>query len=127
MPKISSGYYGQVQITDFIFDETVTYIAAKQGLEKAVKVGKMLLERIDIVQVDAENFNNSWNIFEKQHDSHLSFTDCTNVATMKAFGITRIATFDHDFKSVSDISIIDWGGISRAEKVIAFPSNIVLP
>ena len=107
MPKISSGYYGHVQITDFIFDETVTYIAAKQGLEKAVKVGKMLLDRIEIVQVDAENFNSSWNIFEKQHDSHLSFTDCTNVATMKAFGITRIATFDQDFKSISDISIID--------------------
>ena len=76
------------------------------GLEKAVKVGKMLLDRIEIVQVDAENFNSSWNIFKKQHDSHLSFTDCTNVATMKAFGITRSATFDQDFKSISDISII---------------------
>jgi len=107
MLKIASGYYGQVQITDYIFDETVTYIAAKQGFERAIKVGTTLLNGMEIVEVGKENFTSAWNLFKTQHDTRLSFTDCTNITSMKSLGITKIATFDHDFKSFKGISVVD--------------------
>lgn len=107
MPRITSGYYGQAEITDYIFDETVTYIAARQGFEPAIKVGTNLLKGVEIVEVGKESFARAWNLFKTQHDTHLSFTDCTNIAAMKSLGMTKIVTFDHDFKSFKGISVVD--------------------
>ena len=93
---LSSGDFGQIFISDYIFDEVVTYFLARQGIEKAISVGEYLLKfEIELLHSTSELFSSSW-IFFKQR-KNLSFTDCITIEIMKAYGIRNIATFDAGF------------------------------
>jgi uncharacterized protein len=106
MPKIASGEYGNVNITEYIFDETATYLAAKQSLNKAVTVGGYLLGATELIGIAREDFDIAWNIFKSQRNTRLSFTDCTIIVVMRAHAITKLASFDMNFKSFDDIKVV---------------------
>ena len=106
MPRIASGEYGKVNITDYVFDETATYLAAKQGLGKAVAVGGYLLGATELIGIQKDDFKDAWNLFKSQRNTRLSFTDCTIVVAMRANAIKELATFDGDFGKFNDISPI---------------------
>jgi predicted nucleic acid-binding protein len=106
MPRIASGVYGKVNITDYIFDETATYLAAKQGLGKAVTVGTYLLGASELIGVTKNDFDDAWRLFKSQRNTRLSFTDCTIIIAMRANSITKLATFDGDFEKFSDLSVV---------------------
>jgi len=46
------------------------------------------------------------NIFCKQKETALSFTDCTTISVMQENDIEKIATFDGDFGKISRIKVI---------------------
>ncbi|OJI08487.1 MAG: hypothetical protein BK997_00275 [Candidatus Micrarchaeum sp. ARMAN-1] len=106
MPRIASGEYGEVNITDYIFDETTTYLAAKQGLGKAVTIGTYLLGASELICITKNDFDEAWSLFKSQRNTRLSFTDCTIIVAMKTNSITKLATFDGDFEKFSDISVL---------------------
>lgn len=70
------------------------------------KVGSALLGDpiIIIVDMDAMQFQETWNLFKKY--TRLSFTDCSSIILAKAFGIKKIATFDAGFDAVQDLKRI---------------------
>ncbi len=106
MRDVASGKYGRVIITDFIFDETVTVVKRKVGRDKAVETGIFLLSsQLQMALVNGHVFERAWELFRDSDE--LSFTDCTSIAFMLAFGIGRIATFDKAFSSVSGIDVVD--------------------
>lgn len=107
MPKIAAGEYGNVNITDYVFDETATYLAAKQNLGEAIKVCSNLLEATELIDITDDDFKEAWNIFKSQRSTRLSFTDCTTIAAIGASAITKLATFDRDFESFKEISVIN--------------------
>lgn len=93
--------------TDYIFDETLTVILRRVNKEKATEIGRYLLDsEISIAPIDVVLFEKTWDEFQKQNEK-FSFTDCSNIAFMKLFGITKIATFDKAFKNVQGIEVID--------------------
>ena len=106
MPRIASGEYGKVNITDYIFDETATYLAAKQGLGKAITIGTYLLGASELIGITKNDFEEAWSLFKSQRNTHLSFTDCTIIIAMRANSITKLATFDGDFGKFSDLSTV---------------------
>lgn len=103
---IVANKYGKGVITDYIFDETVTVALRKTDKKNAIELGTFLLNsQLLLMKIDPLIFKRAWELFQTTHT--LSFTDCTNVALMYLFRIKKIATFDHGFKTIKDIDVID--------------------
>ncbi len=106
--KIIKGDFGDIIISDYIFDETVTVTLNKtKDLNKAIEVGEILMDLTDLLKIEEEIIERSWELFKKQKETKFSFTDCTILALMQENGITNIATFDKDFKKVKEINVIE--------------------
>ena len=94
-------------ITDYIFGEVVTVSLIRlKSLDRATKIGNVLLKSLKIVNVEKTSFDNAWNLFCKQKETVLSFTDCTTISVMLENDIEKIATFDGDFGKISRITVI---------------------
>jgi predicted nucleic acid-binding protein len=78
-------------ISDYIFDEIVTFLRAKVPWI-AIEVGENILENLDIIRVNDEDFRTAWELFNKFNK--LSFTDCTTLSLSKRLKIRRVVTFD---------------------------------
>ena|SRR3989344_2366702 len=105
--KIISGDFGEIVISDYVFDETLTVTLLKtKDLKKAILVGENLKVSSKIIRVEEDVFDMSWNIFKEQKNNKLSFTDCTNIAIMRINKIKNIATFDKDFKGIEGINVV---------------------
>lgn len=100
--------FGKCYISDYIFDELVTFLRAKSvNSEKIKLIGDALLSdgRIELLKVDSDVFLQSWELFKKT--GNLSFTDCATVALAKGFGIRNIASYDSDFDRIAGIKRIN--------------------
>ena len=97
LEEIEEKKFGNVLITDYLFDETMTLIFAKADIEKAIVVGKVLLNSYEVIEVSKSLFYEAWQLFQRHN---ISFTDCTNVIVMKHFEIQYLATFDGGFKGI---------------------------
>lgn len=85
--------------TNFIIDESLTLIRAKNGLKVALKFRDTIFEMAvnqKIVRVTAIDEKEAWKWFPKNW-SRLSFTDCTSFAVMKRLGLKDVLTFDKHF------------------------------
>jgi len=107
MKEIVNKKYGNLCITDYIFDESVTVILIRlKSLSETIKIGELVKKSMKIIEMEREIFENSWNYFKKQKETAFSFTDCTTLNIMKKMNISNIATFDEDFKKIKGINVI---------------------
>lgn len=105
--KLMKQMHESLCITDYIFGEVVTVSLIRlKSIEKASKIGE-ILKSLKIIDIEKSSFDKAWNIFCKQKDTILSFTDCTTISTMQENYIEKIATFDGDFSKIKGIRIID--------------------
>ena len=58
----------------------------------AKEVGENILENLDVIRVNDEDFKTAWELFNKFDE--LSFTDCTTLSLSKRLKIRRVVTFD---------------------------------
>jgi len=106
--KIKNKEFGQCFISDYIFDELVTFLRAKSiPDDKINEIGDALLSdpTIERFNIDEETFSQSWENFKKT--SNLSFTDCTTITLAKKFGVKNVASFDSDFDKFPYIERIE--------------------
>lgn len=91
-------------ITDYILDETVTFVRARAGAEASNRVLDTLLSspNLKLLKINKNHFEAGIAFF-KRYDK-LSFTDATTVAIMKDKGINLIYSFDSDFDAVPGIA-----------------------
>lgn len=105
--EIERGIHGSPVITDHIFGEVVTVALIKsKDLKRTVKLGKKLLSATEFIIIDELLFERAWELFEGQKDIKFSFTDCTTLAVSEMRGISRVATFDKDFRDVPNITVV---------------------
>lgn len=85
--------------TDYIFDETVTFLRMRYGVETAVQCGNYLLTSplITLVEVSAEMRQQAWDMFGAYTDKTWAFTDCTSFVAMQHEKIWHAFTFDEHF------------------------------
>lgn len=101
MEKIKAGEipFTRFYLSDYIFDEAVTFIEmVLERHELAKEVGEALLSSpfTSIVAIDEETFQHAWNRFKTAQG--VSFTDCTSFSTIEKYGITQVFTFDRHFR-----------------------------
>lgn len=107
MENIERGVYGTPAITDYVFDEVVTVVLARTKDAKATnELGEKLVSATTMLRIDEDIFRLAWELFKGQERPVLSFTDCTNIATCKINGISSIATFDEDLRSVGWLKVV---------------------
>ena len=101
MEKIGEGEIPLTRFysTDFVFDETVTFIECVLGDHGlAVKVGEALQTSpfTITVRIDQDLFIKAWDFF--RDNKGYSFTDCTSFNVMERYGVTHAFTFDRHFR-----------------------------
>ena len=105
--KLMKKIHEPLCITDYIFGEVVTVSLIRlKSLDRAYKIGNVLLKSLKIINVEKTSFDNAWNLFCKQKETVLSFTDYTTISVMLENDIEKIATFDGDFGKISKITVI---------------------
>lgn len=86
-------------ITDYIFDETITFMeCVLNEHELALNVGEALQTSpfTTMIRVNEDLFEEAWGFFKE--NKGYSFTDCTSFHAMRRHGITHALTFDKHFQ-----------------------------
>jgi uncharacterized protein len=100
--------YGEMIISDYIFDEFVTVMLTRtKNINKTIRYAEDLRKFTLLLFVEKILFELSWRIFKNQKNTKLSFTDCSILAVMEQEGIRNIVTFDEDLKKIEGIKIIE--------------------
>ena len=104
---ITEGKLADVLISDYIFNEVVTYTRRKLGSDVSLKIANALVDssHIKIIMIGESDFIASLHIFQK-YDA-LSFTDANIVVIMKNLKIKHLISFDSGFNSVKDLLRLD--------------------
>jgi len=86
----------KVVTTTYVFDEVVTFFNSRNRHDKAVELGKRLLESptFELVEVDKELFVEGWDYFQKYEDKRYSLTDCISFVLMQKLGLQTALAFD---------------------------------
>ena len=89
----------QLVTTSYVFDEVVTFFNSRGRHEKAVEVGRNLIQAdsIELIYVDEALFYEGWEYLQKHKDKTYSLTDCISFVVMKQGGIKAALTFDRHF------------------------------
>jgi len=103
-------HYGLLFISDYVIDETVTYLLKRtKRPEIALRAGKFLLGELEgfpkvfeIIFTNKEIFNKVWITFKKLLQRGLSFTDCVLISLANEYNLS-IMTFDEGFKGLANI------------------------
>ncbi|MCD6514653.1 MAG: type II toxin-antitoxin system VapC family toxin [Candidatus Odinarchaeota archaeon] len=103
-------YYGLLFISDYVIDETVTYLLKRtKRPEIVLRAGKFLLGELEgfpkafeIIFTNKEIFNKAWITFKKLLQRSLSFTDCVLISLANEYNLS-IMTFDESFKGLANI------------------------
>ena len=94
-------------ITDYIFDETTTWLNYKVGHVIACDWGNKILNShmVKMVKVKENHIVIAWDIFQKYNDQKFSFTDCVSFSIMKSMGINMAFAYDSHFSIMGFILI----------------------
>lgn len=87
--------------SNFIFLETVTVLSQRRGQTLALAAGEYLLNNplIEIMQIDYNLQQDTWEIFKDLKLKNTSFVDASVIAVMQAESLEELLTFDlKDFK-----------------------------
>ena len=104
-----SGRGGTLYTSDYVFDETVTLARVRtHNAEIALTIGKAIIgsNRVLMLKVDDDVFNQSWDIFCEYCNKGLSFTDCSSIALVKTHGIDTIFSFDSHFDGIINRNVV---------------------
>jgi predicted nucleic acid-binding protein len=86
--------------TDYCVDETVTLLARRGHLRRAVQIGRALIEgqlaRLHFVTPD--QIRRAWVLFEQYAPAGWSFTDCTSKVVVDPLGIRTAVALDQHFR-----------------------------
>ena len=94
--------------TDFILDETLTLLRARNETPRAQALGDQLFGDIlaNLYFVSEAEFREAWQVFRNYADKEWSFTDCTSKVVMEKLGVTTAFAFDHHFQQFGTVRVV---------------------
>jgi predicted nucleic acid-binding protein len=89
-------------VSDYVFDETLTWVKNRFGARQAIEFGRKLRAsdfcRYYVLTVEDEAL--TWATFEKYSDKAWSYTDCSCLAVMQRLQITEVLSLDAHFRQM---------------------------
>jgi len=94
---VEEGVLGKPVITDYILDETVTFVRRKKSVNASIEILHIILSppKITLIKVENRHFEAGIQLFKTYE--RLSFTDAVSVAVMRSLNIKTIYSFDTGF------------------------------
>ena len=85
--------------SNYVFDETVTLTQARLGHQRAVTVGRALLDLavVELLSITPADERAAWSLFEQRADKSYSFTDCASFVLMRREKISTAVALDEHF------------------------------
>ena len=86
-------------VTDYVLDETLTWIKGRFGPRQAIEFGRKL-RASDFCRyhvLTAEDEADTWALFEKYQDKAWSYTDCSCLAVMQRLQVSEALSLDAQF------------------------------
>jgi len=84
--------------SNFIVAESLTVIAQRVSLAKAVEFREVFLPGVRVVSITEEIEEVAFDIFKRLTSKNVSFIDCTSFALMRELGVKTAFAFDDHFK-----------------------------
>lgn len=102
--SVERGAISKPVITDYILDETVTFVRKKKSVSASIETLEAILysPHLEFVKVDNRIFEAGVQLFRTYE--RLSFTDAISVATMRDLEIEIIYSFDRGFDGIPGIT-----------------------
>jgi len=103
MKRFLKNEFGKIYTSTFVFNELVTLALIRiKRADFAKNLGNYLLNspRITLIGLLNEDFNKSWEYFQKYFEKRLSFTDCSILVHCERVDCNFLATFDSHFKGL---------------------------
>ena len=103
MKRFLKNEFGKIFTSTFVFNELVTLALIRiKRADFAKNLGNYLLNspRITLIELMNEDFNKSWEYFQKYIEKRLSFTDCSILVHCERVDCNFLATFDSHFKGL---------------------------
>ena len=103
MKRFLKNEFGKIYTSIFVFNEIVTLALIRiKRADFAKNLGNYLLNspRITLIGLINEDFNKSWEYFQKFIEKRLSFTDCSILVHCERVDCNFLATFDSHFKGL---------------------------
>ena len=102
--RTSSGEFGRLFTSEYIYDETVTLVrqrtdrfeAAKHAGDRIRGVGSFP-DAFELLHVTELLFDKTLEAYERYDDHSLSFTDANTITLVEAYDIDAVLSFDGDF------------------------------
>jgi predicted nucleic acid-binding protein len=87
--------------SNFVLDETITFLARRAGHEFAAAKARSLLTSglLDILRPEAADEQEAIGWLEKLADQGVSFTDCVSFTLMRKARLKRVFGFDRHFRA----------------------------
>jgi len=92
----------EIVISNYIFLETITVLSQRLDKPEAVRFGKNLKSQpnITVCHFTPKLDLKTWQLFQQIENKNVSYVDCSNIILMKEEKISKLATFDKDFKKI---------------------------
>ena len=98
---------GLLVTTDYVADETLTFIRLRLGLAVAEAWWKQVegSSKLRWEYVTLDRMDKARSLFFRYRDKEFSFTDCTSFAIMRELKLTDALTTDHRFSQAGFVSV----------------------
>lgn len=104
---VSTGSYGRLFTSEYVYDETVTLVRQRTGRFDDAKQAGDRIRGIDpfpqafsLLFVTEPAFDRTREVFETYDDHSLSFTDASTIALVDRHDIDAVLSFDDDFDGI---------------------------
>ena len=94
--------------TDFVLDETLTLLRARNETPRAVALGDQLLSEVcaNLYFVSEEEIREAYQVFRAFADKDWSFTDCTSKVVIEALQLKTAFSFDRHFRQFGTVQVV---------------------
>lgn len=84
--------------SNHVIAETLTVLSQKVSHDIAIEFNEKWAPKMEVIHIDEELEEAAFDIFKKIKSKNVSFVDCTSFALMRHLKISKVFTFDMDFK-----------------------------
>ena len=90
---------GSLLISNHVFDETMTTVKARLGMQVALQLGLRLRNSrfVEMVIFSSAEEQEAWRVFSHYTDKAWSYTDCACLVLARQRDIQQAFSFDHHF------------------------------
>lgn len=88
-------------ISNLIFLEIVTVISQRLTRADAIILGNLLKRKVEIIRIDEELEDKTWELFKTIQQKDISYVDCSTLVVLQEKKIKKLVTFDKHLQKFS--------------------------